>query len=389
MTVHDKNRRGFALPVAVFALVVVGVLVTGGFYMARQESRIGVASERGSTAFYVAERGMGEVLERWDASVMGALAAFEDTTLTGTTEEGGWSVAVTKLSDWNYLLDATGLIAEGGPLLRGATRRLGLVVKVRTADINPPAALTTVGELTVGGSSIVNGQDSIPSTWAGMCDPADLLNKPGILIDDAANVKTAGTNYEIHGSPSVASDPTLTSESLLDFGEFGWNELVALREITLPGGTTVTGTVADSVQVDGVWYCNRANTWNWGDPLNPGSICGNYFPIIYGAGSVNINSNGYGQGILLVEGDLAVQGGFTFFGPVIVRGELKTAGTGGHFNGGVIAANVDLGTTTVLGNALVQYSGCAVERAILNNAALTRATPLAERSWVDLSNVGG
>jgi hypothetical protein len=100
-----------------------------------------------------------------------------------------------------------------------------------------------------------------------------------------------------------------------------------------------------------------------------------------------INSNGYGQGIMLVEGDLAVQGGFTFYGPVIVRGELKTAGTGGHFNGGVIAANVNLGTTTVLGNALVQFSSCAVERAILNSASLTRALPLAQRSWMDLSNV--
>ncbi|MDT8341840.1 MAG: hypothetical protein RQ751_10035, partial [Longimicrobiales bacterium] len=195
--------------------------------------------------------------------------------------------------------------------------------------------------------------------------------------------------FELLGSPAVNEDPSLTSTSLLDFGDLTWNELTSLRDITIPGGTTVTGTAPDSVQAGGQWFCNTANNTNWGDALNPGGICGNYFPLIYAAGSMSINSNGVGQGILLVEGDLAVQGGFTFFGPVIVRGELKTAGTGGHFNGGVIAANVNLETTTVLGNALVQFSSCAVERAILNNAGLTRAQPLAERSWIDLSNLLG
>ncbi|MDT8342604.1 MAG: hypothetical protein RQ751_13920 [Longimicrobiales bacterium] len=117
------RRGGFALPVAVFALVIVGVLVTGGVYMARQETRIGVASKKGTEAFYLAERGIAEVLERWDASVMGTLPVFGDTLLTGTTSDGNWRVNVVKLSQRNYFLDATGSVSEGGPLLSGATRR--------------------------------------------------------------------------------------------------------------------------------------------------------------------------------------------------------------------------------------------------------------------------
>ena len=42
---EQKRKRGFALPVAVFALVIVGVITTGGFFIARQEGRIGIASE--------------------------------------------------------------------------------------------------------------------------------------------------------------------------------------------------------------------------------------------------------------------------------------------------------------------------------------------------------
>ena len=55
--------------------------------------------------------------------------------------------------------------------------------------------------------------------------------------------------------------------------------------------------------------------------------------------------------------------------------------------GGVVAANVDLSTSSVLGDALVSYSSCSIERAVLGNSALTKVRPIAMRSWVDLSNV--
>ncbi len=62
-----------------------------------------------------------------------------------------------------------------------------------------------------------------------------------------------------------------------------------------------------------------------------------------------------------------------------MRGQLRTTGTGGHFNGAVLAANVDLDDITVLGDALVQYSSCAVLRA-LDSASPAR--PLRSRGWL-------
>src|SRR5205814_7090438 len=89
--------------------------------------------------------------------------------------------------------------------------------------------------------------------------------------------------------------------------------------------------------------CVTSNSSNWGDPLTPATPCASYFPIIRFQGvstAVTKLTGGFGQGILIVDGDLEVSGGFQFFGPVIVRGHFKTTGTGGHFNGGVIAADV-------------------------------------------------
>jgi len=381
-----NSKSGFALSVAVFALVVVGVLVTGGFYLARQETRIGVASERATAAFYMAETGAMEVMSDWDISTYSALANWASVTEVDTTDQGVWSVEVTKMSGRLYFLMATGTVTQGSANFGNASRQLGMIARLNTAQILPQAALSTVGSLTIGGSSAIVGSDSVPFGWSGQCGPTGPA-KPGILIDSLSNVTLNGTSYSLEGTPPVSGDPTMTADSLLSFGDLVWADLVAMADITFPTSKTVTKLEPDSVLVNGNYRCVVGSQGNWGDPSKPTSACGSYFPIIYAASDLSINSNDEGQGILLINGDLSVAGGHTFYGPVIVRGELKTAGSGGHFNGGVIAANVDLGTSTVIGNALVQYSTCAVERAILNNANLTRARPLQDRSWVDLSSV--
>jgi hypothetical protein len=64
-----------------------------------------------------------------------------------------------------------------------------------------------------------------------------------------------------------------------------------------------------------------------------------------------------------------------------VKGSLKTSGTGGHFNGGVMAANVDLEQNTLLGNAVIHYSSCALTKALNGLATPTFARG---RSWTEL-----
>ena len=102
-----------------------------------------------------------------------------------------------------------------------------------------------------------------------------------------------------------------------------------------------------------------------------------------------IGSGGTGQGILLIEGDLDLRGDFVFNGVIIVQGKFKTQGSGNRIVGGVMASNADLKKQSLGGGSEVQYSSCAIEQAILGNDGLTRARPLALRSFIDLSNVIG
>ena len=390
---RNSRTRGFALPVAIGALVIVGALVTVGFLISRQELRIGVASKFSSLAVNLAQTATNDVLINETATLV-ALANWDTVTITDTVASGITSVKATRLAERLYFFDATARVTEGGSVWGGATRRVGLVARMATADINPPAALSTVGTLKYGGSSQVHGIDSPPNgtsgglaDWTGMCPTGGLSDFPGILIDDTTNIEWTGnrahTESNMTGNPKFAEEPTLTTEELTDFGEgMGWSQLVGLAEKVYywdPGSPAPV--VSSSICAENVLS-------NWGEPMDPTSPCFNFFPIIYlaGAGTNNI-SGGYGQGILLVEHDLKVTGGFEFYGPVFVKGTLTTAGAGGHFWGGVVAGNADLEVNTVLGDAVITYSSCAVERALANNKALTKVRGLASRSWVDLSGV--
>ncbi len=384
MTETD-SRSGFALAAAVFALVVLGVFVTGGFYIARQELRIGVATERAGAAFYLAERGAMEALSQWEAGRFASLAQWSSTTVADTVNEGIWSVEVTRMSNYLYFLQANGAVTAGQAVYGGATRTLGIVARLNKAPIDPPAALATVGELTIGGHSSIVGADSTPAGWSGLCDPT-VRDKPGILIDSLSNVNLQGNAHDVVGDPPILEDNTLTTGSLMGFGEDEWADLVALADLVFPDPSFLTQLYPDSALVGGSYVCQTASELNWGDPHHPSGACGAHFPVVNAAGDMRISAHGYGQGILLVEGDLTVTGGFEFYGPVLVRGTVATGGTGGHFNGGLIAANISLNTTTVLGDAMVQYSSCAVERAVLNSS-LTQILPLDRRSWVDLSSL--
>jgi hypothetical protein len=128
----------------------------------------------------------------------------------------------------------------------------------------------------------------------------------------------------------------------------------------------------------------------WGNPANPTSASGDYFPIIYLSGSTSnfsIQANREGQGLLLVDGDLQLRGGFVFYGVIIVQGSFETQGSGNRILGGVMAGNANFASQAVIGGSVVTNSTCAVSTAILNANGLTRARPLFERSFVDISAI--
>lgn len=380
----NSHKRGFALPTTIFALLVIAVLITGAFYMARQEAQIGAASENAFMALYVAEEGVNQVVANWDPATFSTLALWGDTTLTGSLSQGVWTVAVTRMTDRLFFLESSGAVSRGGALLSGARRQIGIAIRVTAADISPPAALTTRGNTDVRAGAEVNGFDQDPPGWNTLCN-APTANKAGIITDDVSQIgsQAGGT---VLGDPAVQEDTTISDSTFTKFGDLLWEDFVDLATIRLSGGA-INNTYPDST-AGGV--CLTGNPLNWGNPLDIDGACADYFPIIHSMGpTLTIQSGGIGQGILLVDGDLDLRGGFTFHGIVIVQGNFETQGTGNRIYGGVMASNADLDSQALVGGSTVTYSDCAVTRAILYNQALTKARSFPERSWMDLSSAVG
>lgn len=377
-----QRREGFALAVAIFAIVVIGGIVAGAFFASNQDYKIGRNTLLQERALAASEFGLNQSIAQWDVmqnTTMGVGTTTAARTFSLTAQGGGVAdqanVRITRLNDLTFWAVSEGQVGAG--VTSGARRRTGMILKLYVPQIDILGALTVRGALKIGGSSNIDGDDHPPPGWS--CG-ANKPKKPGIAAADATQITTSGCNSLscVDGNPKVVTDPKAAKDSTyFEFGGVSWNDLVASANIRISGSPRPE----PSYKADG--SCNKGDTGNWGDvnrnPLFPGK-CEGYFPIIYSPGDIDFQG-GKGQGILLVEGDLKVTGRFEFYGPVIVKGKLVTAGTGGHFNGGVLASNVDLEQNSVLGDAVINYSSCAVAAAVMGS---TLPTPALQRGWADM-----
>ena len=379
-----SDERGIALVMAVFAIVVIGALVAGTFYAGRLEQRTGLNSMSGAQSFEAAEAGLADVLDNWDTAIYNAMAPGDTMTLPSVYMGGNttWYVnRVTRLNDNLFQIISAGAKADAGGNIM-AQRVVGTFARLTIPMVDMTAAITVNGTMTIGGSTEVSGIDENPVGWSGSCAvPTDTL--AGIR-SSSTTVNTTGANCSglacVEGNPPFqGGDPAVDSTMFNDFGGVTFDELAAMADILVDG--TVTG-LAPSLTATMPQRCDRSDVDNWGEPYSGTGFaeCFNYFPIIYAEDDLRI-SGGRGQGILLVEEDLELAGGMEFYGPVIVRGRVRSVGTGGHIFGGLMAAQVDLDPSTLTGNSLAQFSSCALARALRGSAS---ARPLGERAWMQV-----
>lgn len=368
MNAAIRNERGFALAIAMFALVVVGALVGGAFFMGTQEQRMGEGTRSWQKTFARAEGEAYEELRVWDPQLHNARGRYPSDSLVVT--RGSTRGVVYKINRDLYVIDMLTTDTTGASAHRGSRQRVAAIARIRPLELDMHASLTTQGNVNLTGNAAVDGTDQTPNaSWTSCAAPDS--NKAGVRMPPSGKVNATG-NAQVAGEPPVLKDPSVSDSTFSVFGDVTYADLAGRAQITIPAGATLT---TSPVITNGV--CDRTVQTNWGDGLNRGSPCGSYFPIIHVAGDLTLN-NVQGQGILLVDGDLNVQGSYEWFGVVIVKGSLKTAGGGtteAHFWGMVMAQNVDLSLQNLSGNATLNYSKCAIVEALewTGVAALARS----------------
>jgi hypothetical protein len=390
MSVMQSRREGFALAGAVLAMVLVGAIVTGGFYAAHQESQVTRSNELGDLAQYIAEQGLESVVASTNANTLNALAISggPDTLASAVAVQyggktvGNYTVTINRLTNFLFTVSSTGTVTIGQAGNNSNSQRtVSSVVRIRQVDMDNQAAIQVFGDLTVGGTSdVVGNTDTSHGAWSGCTSQT---GTSAVLTQNGTQINTQGAG-NIQGP---ITRTTLNAGNFTVFGDLTWNDLVSMA--TNVYGTSANPSPAATTTGSGASLaCDKTNINNWGAPTSNGHVCFNHFPIIYAPGDMDISANSTGQGILLVAGDLRVQSQFEFYGPIIVMGTIDFQG-GADLMGSIMAyggGNINSNSTTA-GNMSVSYSSCAISRAVNGASGLVRSVPIRNRSWMDLTAI--
>ncbi len=232
-----------------------------------------------------------------------------------------------------YILRSYGFTTDGG------NKILEVELK-KSSGYDPPAAVYSEAPVYIQGSSTyINGNDDCGSTG----------HKPGVMTPTLTLPSiTESGNPSINGSPpivTITSNPPPASLQIREMLDYVKGD--ADFKYSYSGNQTLAG------YSDG-----------WGTPTNSDTNV----PITY-TGPMNIiyfNMNGdktlklegesHGAGLLLIEGNLEINGGFTWYGVILATGAVTYTGvgqkniTGGMMSGGNATVETDIG-----GNSGVIY----------------------------------
>jgi hypothetical protein len=380
------------MPLVLTAVVALTLLSAGAFTAARETFRGGRNALVEQRAMAVSEYGLNQRISIWNPKFnlppeMGGVKVGEvDTTSVYVASQDTARVRLTRLTPLMYSVEAVGRASIPRPQLQ-AVRSVVSLVRLAYPEIQVKGAVTTASRVTVSGDAKVIGNDSVPQSWT-KAECAQLMGKDMAAITVPKNgdiqVKTAKSDQVV--GPLVVDPTVADSNTYVRFGTVTWNELAANATVTIGPGTYQPTPVQSNGEC-------AYNSLNWGEPLrakvgadDPVQPCVNYFPIVHATGSITLNGQARGQGILLVSGDVKFAGSFHWTGLIIARDNIDGSMGTADVYGAIMAANVRVevkqaDVNQIAGTQRVQYSRCGIESALRGSAALIRVR---DRGWTQV-----
>ncbi len=381
------DERGNALPAIIVLMVVLGVMTVAAL-RTTSDDRLAAQNVRENTrAFYAAEAGLNAVVANWGSLQYDTLMAAP-----GDSADLGWATVPENGTTYRAVLQQVdnglyNLVTEGRGVTGAGGRSLLHVLVKR--DWLP--ASTVINSAVTGGTpgntmrlreeEHLAGRDTIPTQWAGNCrNPVQ--DVPGVVWGDTTDVRidnqAAGPPPTgLFGSPPMEEDATLTSANIFEFGDFNYNDLVAMADITIPGNVTYDD-INDIGPVEfPAGVCDTSVPTNWGAPEDPSHPCFDYFPVIHVQGTLWCKAGCVGQGIILADLDVIFDGDTRFYG-IVLSERVRF-----RQNATVLGGLITNGPWDSRHNSRIQYSQCAVQRAIAGAGLLADAA-FVPGSWAEV-----
>ncbi len=183
------SERGIALVVAIVALVVIGAIVAGTFFVSSLEQKTAGNAVYAAQAYQAAEAGIVSTVAHWNPAynalaVDGSITVAPDSIARGVYA----SVTISRLNRNLFLVRSVGT-------RRGATQTLASVLRLVTVEPPGSAALTTTADVGLSGAVGIDGTGVAPAGWTA-CTPGA----------GAGGIR-AGGSVHASGHPGIAGAP--------------------------------------------------------------------------------------------------------------------------------------------------------------------------------------
>ncbi|MBZ5530349.1 MAG: hypothetical protein LAO20_02860 [Acidobacteriia bacterium] len=261
----------------------------------------------------------------------------------------------------------------------GARRMVQMEVALTPALV-PPAPISTQAPVNLQGSFVINAYDNCTCT----CTTAKIGGKNVTACggagcyDQAHAVYTQNTVSVTGGAgntiTSYGTDPT-GAASMQNVNPWPYNidDLINTYKASAQSpGYSCSGTANFFATPPTYLNCGTQTnqtfgTYPTGLPAEPGTVDA---VTEYIGGSVKLTAAASGSGILIVDGDLEVNGGLNWYGLILVRGKVSfTGGAGQNVNlyGSILAGQdvnaTDVALTDTFGGSInFHYDVCALKK---------------------------
>ena len=352
---NNSERRGFAIPIAILVILVLTIMIAGGFSLVSAERRSVADQKSQISAFRIAEQGLELYLVRRD-SLMSGQAGY--TRVPGAKDSiriqmtGGYAdVSLTRLRAPRGSQSGLYVVRSKGVETAGAYA--GTPQGVRTVAqyvLWEPAPMQVLAGWTALSGIQKNG-------GAGTLGGIDVCGDSAAVAGVAVPVNPGYT-----GKTVAVGDPPVDSIAP-DSVAIDWNGIVNLGAITptitMPGGSWPTAAMEAA-------YADSNST---------------YYPIIRVNWDFELPSSG--KGMLIITGNLVLNGSVGWKGVMLVGNDITSNGTNSVEGATISGLNVKTGTyvpaSTANGTKQYNYNSCEVAKATTTMGALVTL----RNTWVD------
>ncbi len=254
----------------------------------------------------------------------------------------------------------------------GGSRRMTQMEVALTPPISVNATIATSGTIKLTGKVTVNGNDdcttdkSKKSVYSGACVPGSTGCQPAItnLVPPdqltGNNGQTGVTIYNptggvlMNGSTGQGPWPYKVDQLINTYKQIA-QSATASPWFYPAGGCSSTCKVQN--ETFGIFPTNSTS--------NPIASAGTP-AIVYVPGNLKLDSpKATGDGLLIVDGDLTVDGGLEYYGLILVKGQIHFTGgssQGVNLFGAILAGDRASAADTVGGSFSFRYSSCALSQ---------------------------